>query len=91
MAKQLHQRNPVFDHEDHQLAARIIERATEGMNGDRLIAAVRQDFPNAPLSSIAHAAFIAVTRPSVSPEALASIYDVAISARRPEHDGATGR
>ena len=74
----------MFDQEDHQLAARIIERAAEGMNGDRLIAAVRQDFPHARLRSIAHAAFIAVTRPSVSPEALASIYDVAISARRPE-------
>jgi len=73
----------VFDPEHHQLAARIIERASEGMGGDQLIAAVREEFPNAPLRSIARAAFIAVTRPSVNPDALSSIYDVAIQARRP--------
>jgi hypothetical protein len=77
----------VFDPEHHQLAARIIERASEGMDGDRLIAAVRAEFPNTPLRSIAHAAFIAVTRPSVSPDALMSIYDMAISARRPDFNG----
>jgi hypothetical protein len=73
----------VFDLEQHQLAARIIERAKEGMDGDQLIAAVREEFPNLSTRSIAHAAFIAVTRPSVSPEALSSIYDMAICARRP--------
>ena len=73
----------MFDPEHHQLAARIIERASEGMGGDQLIAAVREEFPNAPLRSIARAAFIAVTRPSVNPDALSSIYDVAIQARRP--------
>jgi hypothetical protein len=72
----------VFDPEHHQLAARIIERASEGMGGDQLIAAVREEFPNAPLRSIARAAFIAVTRPSVNPDALSSIYDMAIYARR---------
>ncbi|HTO80289.1 MAG TPA: hypothetical protein VMJ31_11000, partial [Methylocystis sp.] len=60
-----------------------IERAAEGMDGDQLIAAVKEEFPNTPLRSIAHAAFIAVTRPSVSPEALSSIYNLAIGARRP--------
>jgi hypothetical protein len=73
----------VFDPEHHQLAARIIERASEGMGGDQLIAAVREEFPNTPLRSIAHAAFIAVTRPSVNPDALSSIYDLALQARRP--------
>ncbi len=73
----------MFDHEERQLAARIIERAAEGMDGDQLIAAVKEEFPNTPLRSIAHAAFIAVTRPSVSHEALSSIYDMAIGARRP--------
>ena len=73
----------MFDPEHHQLAARIIERASEGMGGDQLIAAVREEFPNTPLRSIARAAFIAVTRPSVNPDALSSIYDMAIYARRP--------
>ncbi|MGA9598704.1 MAG: hypothetical protein WBS22_00300 [Methylocystis sp.] len=73
----------MFDPEHHQLAARIIERASEGMGGDQLIAAVREEFPNTPLRSIAHAAFIAVTRPSVNPDALSSIYDMALQARRP--------
>ena len=73
----------MFDPEHHQLAARIIERASEGMGGDQLIAAVREEFPNTPLRSIAHAAFIAVTRPSVNPDALSSIYDLALQARRP--------
>ena len=73
----------MFDPEHHQLAARIIERASEGMGGDQLIAAVREEFPNTPLRSIAHAAFIAVTRPSVNPGVLPSIYDMAIQARRP--------
>jgi hypothetical protein len=76
----------VFDHEERQLAARIIERAAEGMDGDQLIAAVKEEFPNTLLGSIAHAAFIAVTRPSVSHEALSSIYDLAICARRPRLD-----
>ena len=77
----------MFDLEQHQLAARIIERAKEGMDGDQLIAAVREEFPNLSTRSIAHAAFIAVTRPSVSPEAVPSIYDMAISARRPDFNG----
>jgi hypothetical protein len=74
----------VFDPEHHQLAARIIERASEGMDGDRLIAAVREEFPDTPLRSIARAAFIAVTRPNVRPDALKSIHDMAIYARRPD-------
>ena len=65
-------------------SGRIIERASEGMDADQLIAAVREEFPNTPLRSIAHAAFIAVTRPSVCPEALSSIYGMAICARRPD-------
>ena len=73
----------MFDHEQRQLAARIIERAAEGMDGNQLIAAVREEFPDKSLRSIAHAAFIAVTRPSVSRDALSSIYDMAICARRP--------
>jgi len=74
----------VFDLEENQLAARIIERATEGMHGDQLIAAVREEYPDKSLRSISHAAFIAVTRPSVGREALSSIYDLAICARRPD-------
>ena len=73
----------MFEPEHHQLAARIIECASEGMAGDQLIAAVREEFPNMSLRSIAHAAFIAVTRPSVNPDALSSIYDMAMQARRP--------
>ena len=71
----------VFDLEQRQLAARIIERATEGKRGDQLIAAVREEYPDKSLRTIARGAFIAVTRPSVSPEALSSIYDLAIHAR----------
>ncbi|ARN81714.1 hypothetical protein [Methylocystis bryophila] len=74
----------MFDPEHHQLAARLIERATQGLGGTQLIAAIRQEFPDAPLRLIAHAGFIAITRPSVSPEALSSIYDMAICARRPD-------
>ena len=77
----------MFDPEHHQLAARIIERASEGIDGDRLIAAVREEFPNTPLRSISRAGFIAVTRPSVSPEARWTIYDMAIHARRPDFNG----
>ena len=73
----------MFDREQHHLAARIIERATEGLYGDQLIAAVREEFPDESLRAIARAAFLAVTRPSVGPEALSSIYDMAIYARRP--------
>ena len=78
----------MFDLEQRQLAARIIERAKEAKDGDQLIAAVKQEFPDKSVREIARGAFIAVTRPSVSPEALSSIYDIAIRARRPRRSEA---
>ncbi len=80
----------MFDLEQRKLAARIIERATEAKDGDQLIAAVRQEFPDRSLRAIARSAFIAVTRSDVSPEALPSIYHLAIYARR-QPAGATGQ
>jgi hypothetical protein len=78
--------NTVFDLEQRHLAARIIERAKEAKDGNHLIAALREEFPNKSLRAIARGAFIAVTRPSVSQEALPTIYDLAIYARRSEFD-----
>jgi hypothetical protein len=75
----------MFDSKHKLIASRLIERAGKGARAEELIAAIRSEFPDVPCSTIARAAFFAVTRPNVDASAIPPVHEVALTVRRPEY------
>jgi len=68
----------MFSAERRSIAARFVRRASEGYRGEKLIAGVREDCPDATTLDLSAAAFLAVTRQTVDQASVTAIYDVAI-------------
>ncbi|MGB5084105.1 MAG: hypothetical protein WBO09_05740, partial [Methylocystis silviterrae] len=72
----------MFSAERRSIAARFIRRASEGFCGEKLLAHVHGDRPEATIRDLTVGAFIAVTRKQVDQAAVLAIYDVAILLRQ---------
>ncbi|KAF2988699.1 hypothetical protein OGR47_11980 [Methylocystis sp. MJC1] len=72
----------MFDNEHRGIASRLLECALEGITGMKLIECVREKFPHAALSTIKSAAFFAITRPDINPDAVQPIYEFGMMLRQ---------
>ncbi|AZG77657.1 hypothetical protein [Methylocystis rosea] len=72
----------MFSAERRSIAARFVRRATEGFRGEKLVAQLCEDCPEATIRDLTAGAFIAVTRQQEDQAAVLAIYDVAILLRK---------
>jgi hypothetical protein len=77
----------MFSTERRSIAARFVRRAAEGFRGEKLVAHVCDDCPEATIRDLTVAAFIAVTRRQEDQAAVLAIYDVAILLRKANNLG----
>lgn len=77
----------MFSAERRSIAARFVRRASEGFRGEKLLAHVRDECPEATLRDLTTGAFLAVTRQQEDQAAVLAIYDVAILLRKANNLG----
>lgn len=77
----------MFSAERRSIAARFVRRASEGFRGEKLLAHVCDECPEATLRDLTTGAFLAVTRQQDDQAAVLAIYDVAILLRKANNLG----
>jgi hypothetical protein len=77
----------MFSAERRSIAAQFVRRAAGGFRGEKLIAQLCDDCPQATIRDLTVGAFIAVTRQQEDQAAVLAIYDVAILLRKANNLG----
>ncbi len=72
----------MFDAEKRSIADHLIERAIEGLRGEKLIESVTLRFPTVTQQEICTAAFLAVTRKGLEERAILPLYHVGVLLRQ---------